>query len=301
MTKIYKSLASTIIFGLFVFALTIPGLAKANVPANEEQIILGYIASSPDLPKKTEKSPADVSAIMAMFDISESADKVSGIYPYLSSRSIEMLQQAPSFYAELQKDSYSLYKAKSQKPKIKILKGLQYAIASGTTKQSLTGFTESHDVVFIKENGVWKIDLVGSVKLLMQSRNKANPRDLSVKGSGKTDLSLTGMNYEQASPIANDSTNKFLFKVKNNGKTTIYHFNAYMEINGTDVFQDEIYFTLKPKKEVIVSLPTSAYWALPGVNKSAGQYETNLAVSVTPYDLDQNNSDNYFTDTTTFR
>jgi archaellum component FlaF (FlaF/FlaG flagellin family) len=109
------------------------------------------------------------------------------------------------------------------------------------------------------------------------------------------------LEYESESPSVNNSRERFLVRVKNNGQTTVQKFGVDIDINGSDVYNSVLNYQLNPGQEIILSLPIRAYWALNGVNKAPGQYRTDVSVGVTPNSLDTDLGDNSYYDMTNFR
>jgi archaellum component FlaF (FlaF/FlaG flagellin family) len=268
---------------------------------SEEAIIQGYLDTHPSLPTGEVSSPADATAVLTVFNQISATATIQDTYPYFSAKSVEMFQKTPNFVNELNAEQSLLYDPAYIYPKVTVLNGQQHALLSNTVKQDLTNYSYNSDAVFVKENGSWKLDFIGTLKRSNDIIKQRNPLDSWVTGSGTTDITITGLEYESESPSVNNSRERFLVRVKNNGQTTVQKFGVDIDINGSDVYNSVLNYQLNPGQEIILSLPIRAYWALNGVNKAPGQYRTDVSVGVTPNSLDTDLGDNSYYDMTNFR
>lgn len=136
---------------------------KQPLTAEEEMYLLGdYAYAAPEIPKKTmKKNSMDVGYITNLIESTFSLATVAETKPYLSSTSIEFLDQAPLFVKELDtpSDNYELAKALDYRD-IKVYQGGQYASFSYKLRNITTRKSETAKLIFIKENGQWKIDYI---------------------------------------------------------------------------------------------------------------------------------------------
>lgn len=131
----------------------------------EAQILLRYVSELPKIPRSTVKTKKDLEefaqAIMNMPD----SKTIQEMYPYLSSKSIEMLVQTPLIVAEI---NSSLLNPNSTlvsgSESLKIFKGKQYGVFKYKMKDKKTKKRTTIQLFFIKEYGQWKIDFLQTLK-----------------------------------------------------------------------------------------------------------------------------------------
>ena len=149
-----------------------PATAQAPTMTLDEEyeLLAEYVYATPDLPKKTmKKNSLDVAYITNLIESTFELPTVAETMPYLSSASASLFNQTPLLVKDL--DAYEsdsvLAKALDYK-NIKIYKGGQYASFSYKLKNKSTGKTETAKMIFIKENGQWKLDYLQVMKLALE-------------------------------------------------------------------------------------------------------------------------------------
>jgi hypothetical protein len=152
----------------------------------------------------------------------------------------------------------------------------------------------------IKENGSWKLDLIGSIKFQIAEQAKANPTGAYITGSGNTDISIEGMEYDQDPVRLNDKGARFLIRLKNNGKSTIHQFVISLSINSNVVYESTVSYKLEAKEELVISVPIAAFWDK-DIIRSAGEYRTDVIVSVGDEEEKNKTDDNWFYTITDFK
>jgi hypothetical protein len=178
-------------------------------------------------------------------------------------------------------------------PHVTVYAGSTIALYTATGTQAYTNYTKPVSAVYVKENGAWKLDLIGTIKYDRDQYRSQNPTDAFVTGSGTTNLTMVDMDY-YSQPRVNDGNNRLLIWVKNNGQTTIQKFLVYISLNGSDVYQDVVTDKLLPGQELLLAFPIDTYWTFPSVVKTPGSYRTEASVVLLPENLEQNVSDNGF-------
>ncbi len=159
--------------GTFTAPNILPTQTVTKTKEEEYGIVLQYIQESPDLPKTFMSSPNDVTAIKALITSLDSSgfSKFSDGISSMSNKSIEMLAETPLVLADIDSQDNSNSQPVGQGT-IKIYKGGQYGIWKYKVRDLTTKKIENLLIVFIKEDGKWKIDFVQTVKLQIQAQNK---------------------------------------------------------------------------------------------------------------------------------
>ena len=143
--------------------------ASAADPSNEEIItLLKYIQAAPKLPRGTVKSKIDIEEIKMQIVLMGTTSDIS---PFLSSASNAMLSEVPSLAEEMSGPSDPNTKIKSEK--FKIYKGKNFASYSFKTKDPTSKKWEKIELIFVKENGTWKVDLVQTMGVMFKKLLKS--------------------------------------------------------------------------------------------------------------------------------
>lgn len=147
-----------------------PASPKPALTEDEEfELLIKYILTEPKLPNRTVQSKEDVPQIVALGLIGKGDLKYSEIKPYLSKRSIELFDQAPLLVKELDTpDNDSTDITDYSKKNVKVYQGKQYASMKIVLRDNATKQKDSFKAIFIKEDGVWKIDYIQTVKDIFQ-------------------------------------------------------------------------------------------------------------------------------------
>jgi hypothetical protein len=214
---------------------------------------------------------------------------------------MELLNRAPKFKASLDAPiTATLWDTKITNSKVSVYEGAQFALLTETEQQYSTNYTATTSIVFTKENGVWKIDFIGSIKLQIAQQLEENPSGTSVESSGNADISIEALEYT-FDPMVNDQETKLLVLLKNKGKTTLYQYRLWVEVNHAEVFEETQYDVLKPGKSIILEVPIDKYWTIASVVKTPGEYRTDVAVGLNPSDIEDDQDDNSYYFNTVFK
>jgi len=261
--------------------------------ATEDIILKSYLNSYPALPTTTVSSPDDVAAILTLNeDLSSDATLVEA-YPHLSAFSKDLLSRLPTLKKYLESNIYGLYDAEPVYENVIIYEGKQKALLTETITQQLSGYSFTANAIFVKESGIWKVDILGTMKQQIDRAQAENPSDVYFSGNGSTNLSIVWMEYEQDPVKINDSETRFLMGIKNNGQTIVYKYVVEVYINNTNAYTDVVYYKLLPGQEIHLSLPVDQFWNS-NVIRPTGQYRTDAAVSIVPANAEQDLSDNIY-------
>lgn len=131
---------------------------------HEYEIVAQYIEAAPDLPTRTVSSKSDAESIQQLLISTADAKTFSDLTPVLSAKSIELLAQIPLIRDEIDSAADSASGSDLKSPRLKIYSGKQYASFMYKSKDSTTGKYENGKLIFIKENGVWKLDFIQMIK-----------------------------------------------------------------------------------------------------------------------------------------
>ena len=294
--------AAGVVFGIAIGIVAAPQAEAAFtvVPESETATVRAYLDNYPKVPRKVIRSQAEEKQLLILIEKMGEGDEYEDWSPYLSKKSKEMLAQVPTFTKYLQEPSYKLYNTELKKYRFGVVKGGVFALFIGKTKQVGTGYNSESTTVFVKEDGQWKFDLVGTLQMAYDQEQKKNPQGVYVKGKKDTDLSIVGMEYN-GSPAVNDRNATYLVEVKNNGRTKVHKFGLALSINGSDVYEGDVNYYLQPKQSIIVEVPIEHYWDLQGVPKAPGEYRTEVYIGVAPDGLEKKLDDNSYYSTDYFK
>jgi hypothetical protein len=268
------------------------GPALPSSPATEEDLLKSYIDTHPELPTNEISSPTEGAAVLALARSVIAANSFSETYPYLSAKTLEMINRLPSFAKVLsESDGVELSATSELSSKISLYEGNVHAMVTYTEKQEYTNYTNTYYFVFVKEAGVWKFDLIGSIKYQIKVDRLKNPYDAYITGSGTTDLGIETFSYPDNPKINNPQT-KLYVEVKNYGQTTIHKYALVLEFNTVEVYADTRNEELKPGQSVVIEIPLTTYWNLPTTTKAPGTYRTEVWVGIDPSGLDANSNNN---------
>ena len=132
----------------------------------EGQIMAEYIINAPKISKKTVTSKMDVAGIAALLSDSSDVKNMSDLLKYSSAESNRMFAQIPLILKEIDAEyEKDLVYTNIKSEKVKIFTGKTYGSYSFKGKDPETGKFENVEIIFIKENGAWKIDWIQTYKL----------------------------------------------------------------------------------------------------------------------------------------
>ncbi|HYE22144.1 MAG TPA: hypothetical protein VD998_00980 [Verrucomicrobiae bacterium] len=278
-----------------------PTDALALNNASEQIILRSYLDSYPALPTAEASSPEDVAAILILNNQLGPDASFKESYPYMSSASIQFINQLPTLKKAMEENEIDeVYNAEVVHSNVKVFEGRQKALLTETLRQPETNYSYPIEVVFTKENNIWKMDLIGTLKQGVNYYRMQNPNDIFTSGTGTTDISITGLEYETGDVILNDRNARFLVGVRNNGQSRIHKFITVIHINNTMVYAEEVNRQLEPGQEVVLSFPISTYWN-PNIIRTSGEYRTDITVGFDPVSLDSNPNNNSYYTLTNFR
>lgn len=154
--------------GKFLAPSVAPQTPPAPVLTLEEEylVVAEYIANAPKLPIGKVTSKQDEAAILLMMAQTRNNNTTAALLPYLSAKSVEMFSKTPLVVAEIDQAALSSPDDTDAvlKGKIKILKGKEYALLKYKTKNTDTGKMENAELVLVKENNQWKVDMIQTLK-----------------------------------------------------------------------------------------------------------------------------------------
>jgi hypothetical protein len=146
--------------------------------------------------------------------------------------------------------------------------------------------------VFVKEQGVWKWDFIGTLKYYRKQAQALNPTGDMVTGSGNTDLAIEELDYTPDAMI-NDKQTWLALVVANYGQTTIHSFSITVKLNNTTVYKDTYSVELMPNQKVGLIIPVFQYWLIsPDAPKTASNIRTDLTLEVFPKSLEPTPTNN---------
>jgi hypothetical protein len=137
-----------------------PSAPKVALTEEEEyELFFEYLNALPEYKSKTVKSTEDVKAIIAMLETNVEVNNYSDLKPFLSKQSVEVLDQLPLLVQSMNNSTDSTtditkYVARN----FKVQKGNQYAYIKQTIREKDTKELHHPNLVFIKEDGQWKLD-----------------------------------------------------------------------------------------------------------------------------------------------
>jgi hypothetical protein len=142
---------------------------EVSTDSGEDEWLKNYIESYPSLPAKEISSSADKDAVLDLIDLIDQIGSFAEAYPYLSGKSMELLNRVPELKSFLDDPANSgPSDATFTKAKVTVFEGKQFALYSATQRSGSTGSSSPIFVVFVKEDGAWKLDLVGTLKYYLQ-------------------------------------------------------------------------------------------------------------------------------------
>jgi archaellum component FlaF (FlaF/FlaG flagellin family) len=275
-----------------------PSIALSE-PENisEDSILQAYLQSSPELPTNIINDPVSVAKILDLVKVLDAIPNASfsDSYPYLTSQSLEFINKLPTLKDAINSRSAFLPLTQKISSKVDIFEGSNVALYTEVTKQQIIsgafGYTETHNLIFRKENGIWKLDFVATTKQSIKLLSVKNPTNSSVIGNGNSDIEVE-MEVTD-SPMVKDSSTYVLLKVTNNGSTTIEKFNYAVRVNSVYIDSGTKDYELKPGEYVVLAVPLDYYWELNNVNKEPGQYkfETSVGLASSVNELNYSNNE----------
>jgi hypothetical protein len=145
-----------------------PSVTTTTTPSttieDELKIVDSYIQNAPKLPKRKVTSKSDVDQIAQFFVDTQNLQTFDELIPYMSNASIELLAQTPLIRKNIALDQENSNSQNVGISKPRILSGMQYATVKLREKDLQTRKITSTTLVFIKEDGKWKIDYVQTLK-----------------------------------------------------------------------------------------------------------------------------------------
>lgn len=255
-------------------------------------IFQSYIDAYPELPTVKISKPESVAAILNVNQTLRTKG-FTEIYPYMDSKSLAMLSQLPDYKEYLEtSEGASLFGTEEIYPEVSVFEGDTYALYTATERQAYTGYSHSVGTVFVKEQGVWKWDFIGTLKYYRTKAKQLNPTGEMVTGTGNTDLAIDEMDYTPDAMV-NDKDTWLALVVVNYGQTTVHSFTITVKLNSTLVFTDTYRAELLPNQKIGLVIPVYQYWSIaPDAPKSASTIRTDLTVDIQPKTLDANNQNN---------
>ncbi len=261
----------------------------------ESVLIKSYIEAYPALPTEEINSPEDVEAILLLDAALESDATFDDLYPYLSSNTLAVFEKVPALKQLMRDEVHRLAFNEIADVDVQILLGGTIAKVIVDYSQQFTDYEETMTIVFVKENGLWKVDMIGTLKIMFDEFHENNPNDQWITGSGSTNLSIIEMFYGNEEVQLNDSEEEFYAVLKNKGKTTIHNYLIALDINGTNVYFSSVIEKLRPGDEIIIAIPIASFWDK-NIIREPGTYRTDFAVGFgeDTSDLDRDTEDNSF-------
>lgn len=141
----------------------------------EEEYLLFWntVTAAPELPRRTMKSPSDVLAITELLNSNNDLSGYAGLKPYLSAESVALFDKLPLFVESWDNEEENSTFESIKPNRIKIYKGGQYASLRLKSKNLDSNATETVTFVFIKENGIWKIDFIQMMKIIFDELDES--------------------------------------------------------------------------------------------------------------------------------
>jgi hypothetical protein len=154
-------------FAIAVMFGTIIGYAPSRAQAfssDEAQIVADYMAAAPKLPKHSSYKKAEATAIMLIFEPVDKSNSFADVATYLSAQSRQMFSQTPELIKELDNSPETITSIKPRLRDIKVYTGGKYAVINMRGKNNVTHKIERQKFIFVKEDGVWKLDFIQTMK-----------------------------------------------------------------------------------------------------------------------------------------
>ncbi len=144
--------------------------AAALTEEQEYQLFFQYLNALPDYKSKTVKSPEDVQGIITLLSHDSASSSYTDLKPFLSKQSIYVFDQLPLLVASLdgsQGNSKDLTKYIARN--IKVVQGKQYGYIKQIIRDGEDNKIYHPDLVFIKEDGQWKLDYLQYFKAIYKA------------------------------------------------------------------------------------------------------------------------------------
>jgi hypothetical protein len=275
---------------------------SANTPASsgisEDSLVQGYLDTYPDLPTTTISAPDDAGQVLDLVKTMDgiNSSSLDPFFPYLSAKSVEFLNKAPNFKSYWETDIGGLADMSLLSSDVKVFTGGTFALYTESKKQDETNYVSNNHLVFLKENGVWKWDLIGTIKYGDEILTQRNPLDLYTTGTGINDIELANVNFVSniAPPIVNYKNTWLLIPLQNTGQTTIEKFHLLVKIN-TFVVEDQVFnYEILPFQKLKLYVPIDTYWNYSSAKKTAGTYTTEVSVGFDASVVESNTLNNSY-------
>jgi hypothetical protein len=147
-----------------------------TLTAEQEGELVGeYIVNSPKLPRKTVESREDAKQIAELGLRTKEIDYYKDIKPYLSLKSVELFDQTPLLVKEMDESNDSTDITKYTASNVKVYSGKQYASMKIVLRDNSTKEKDTLKAIFVKENGVWKIDYIQTFKSMFIEMGLLDP------------------------------------------------------------------------------------------------------------------------------
>lgn len=276
-------------------------LSPGSKQASGGSLYQSYIDTYPSLPTKTISAPQDGALVIDLIKSIENLPSTdfSIAYPYMTANSVDMLTKIPDFKKYLESTTFSLPAMSAWNSKIEVYEGGVQALYTQTEIQTDSGYKNNIYWVCKKENGVWKWDLVGTLKLQQQMSLATNPNDTYTAGTGTDGIAITNAFFSEDNYV-NDPETWIFVQIRNTGTTAINKFGILVYFNNIVVIDTEAYYAMQPDQTLYLALPLGSYWKINGVKNTPGQYAAEVRVGLGNTSNETNLTDNKYTATANF-
>ncbi len=211
----------------------------------------------PAFPTNVVTSPADSQAVNTLINQLNNTATFEQSQIYFSASTAQIFSEMPMLLQLFNDYESALQNVVESGGQVIIYGTPNFALYTYTASQPTSGYSYPSALAFVKENGVWKFDFLGTTRWGVNYDKSINPNDKTITGSGNTDLKIVNASFSD--PRISSQNDKLVIRLKNTGQTTIHKFYVVGYYDYDTALGQDLTYSLLPGQEIILSIPMNYF------------------------------------------